>query len=402
MTATGVPTLDINFADPDVLQDPYPLFDAIRQAGPAVYNPSAGGWMVASYEHVKAVLLDDRTFVPEADKWETLYGAAVVESMEDPRHKEVRGMLAPDFRANHLRQLRAPVTDLVTPRLDHAAQRLRDGDVVDVVPEITRAVAGRVLAHIIGVTEQDVPRFLAWAKDMGATLESYDEPDPERAARLRRTGTEATAMTCAFAGQQFEARRNDETADDLIARFIRSPVAVAMTEDERRAGIAQVIVAGHDNITHTLGHVFSVLGLYPEQRALVAADRALIPGAVEEILRWRTSASGDTRLVRGTASIGDVNLQDGDRVILLLAAANHDPTRWDDPHRFDITRPPQPHLTFGAGIHTCLGAGLARLEAEVMMEEVLDRLPSFQLADDRIEYGPPLFMRGPKAVRITL
>ena len=146
MTATGVPTLDINFADPDVLQDPYPLFDAIRQAGPAVYNPSAGGWMVASYEHVKAVLLDDRTFVPEADKWETLYGAAVVESMEDPRHKEVRGMLAPDFRANHLRQLRAPVTDLVTRRLGHAAQRLRDGNVVDVVPEITRAVAGRVLA----------------------------------------------------------------------------------------------------------------------------------------------------------------------------------------------------------------------------------------------------------------
>ncbi len=402
MTVTGAPALDINFADPGILQDPYPLFDAIRAAGPAVWNPSAGAWMVASYEHVKAVLLDDRTFVPEADKWETLYGAAVVESMEDPRHKEVRAVLAPDFRASRLRALRAALTELITPRLDRLAQRLGDGDVVDVVPEVTRAVAGRVLAHIIGVTEQDVPQFLAWAKNMGATLESYDEPDPERAARLRRTGTQATAMTCAFAGLQFEARRHNDAADDLIARFVRSPVVAAMTEDERRAGIAQVIVAGHDNITHTLGHVFVTLGRYPEQRALVAADRSLIPGAVEEILRWRTSASGDTRLVRGSARIGDVDLRDGDRVILLMAAANHDPARWNDPGRFDITRPPQAHLTFGAGIHTCLGAGLARLEAEVMMAEVLDRLPPFRLADDRIEYGPPLFMRGPKAVRITL
>ncbi|HWI70991.1 MAG TPA: cytochrome P450 [Baekduia sp.] len=402
MTAADAPTFDINFADPDVLQDPYPFFDAIRHAGPAVYNPTADAWMVASYEHVRAVLLDDRHFVPEADKWETLYGAAVVESMEDPRHKEVREIYAPAFRTGRLRELRPTIADLIARRLDTMAERLRQGEIVDVVPDLTRAVAGRVLAHIIGVSEQDVPRFLAWAKDMGATLESYDEPDPERAAHLRRTGTEATAMTCAFAGQQLAARRDDETADDLIARIVRSPVAATMTEDEQRAGVAQLIVAGHDNITHTLGHVFLALALHPEQRAMVAADRSLIPAAVEEILRWRTSASGDTRVLRGTATIGDVQLKDGDRVIVLLAAANRDPERWADPERFDITRPAQPHLTFGAGTHTCLGAGLGRLEAQVMMDEVLERLPEFRLADSRVEYGPPLFMRGPKAVRITL
>ena len=402
MTTAGAPTLDINFADPDVLQDPYPVFNRIREAGPAVYNPSADIWMVASYEHVREVLLNDQTFVPEADKWETLYGAAVVESMEDPRHKEVRAIYAPAFRAAQLRDLRSTVTALITPRLDSLAERLRAGEIVDVVPEITRAVAGRVLAHIIGVGEEDVPRFLAWAKDMGATLESYDEPDPERATHLRKTGTEATALTCAFAGQQLEARRDDEMANDLIARLVRSPVAETMTEAEQRAGIAQIIVAGHDNITHTLGHVFVTLALFPDERELVMADRSLIPAAVEEILRWRTSASGDTRLVRGEASIADVELRDGNRVMVLLAAANHDPSRWENPDRFDISRPPQQHLTFGAGTHTCLGAGLARLEAQVMMEEILDRLPSYRLADDGIEYGPPLFMRGPKAVRITI
>lgn len=402
MTAAGAPALDVNFADPDVLQDPYPVFHAIREAGPAVYNPSVGAWMVASYEHARAVMLDDQRFVPEAQKWETLYGAPVVESMQDPRHKEVRAVYAPNFRAAALRELRPTVTELITRRLDAIAQRLHDGETVDVVPELTRAVAGRVLAHIIGVTEHDVPRFLAWAKDMGATLESYDEPDSQRAAQLRQRGTEATAMTCAYAGQQLKARRNDTTAEDLIARLVRSPVFTdTMTEDEQRAGIAQIIVAGHDNITHTLGHVFIALALHPDQRALIAADRSLIPPAVEELLRWRTSASGDTRLVRGNATIGNIDLEDGDRVIVLLAAANRDPTRWHDPDRFDITRPPQPHLTFGAGTHTCLGAGLARLEAHVMMQEVLDRLPTFHLADHHIQYGPPLFMRGPKAIPIT-
>lgn len=399
---TDLPTLDVNFADPDVLQNPYPLFDAIREAGPAVYNPTADVWMVASYEHVKAVLLDDQHFVPEADKWEALYGGAVVESLEEPRHGEVRSVLAPMFRARFLREMRPVITDLITERLDGIAKRLGNGEVVDVVPELTRAVAGRVLAHIIGVSEQDVPRFLAWARDMGTTLESYDEPDPERAAELRRTGTEATRMTCAFAGQQLEMRRTDETARDLIAQFVRSPVTQAMPERDQRASIAQVIVAGHDNITHTLGHVFVALALHPEQRALLNADRSLIPAAVEELLRWRTSASGDTRLVRGRARIGNVDVEDGARVMVLLAAANRDPARWNNPDRFDITRPPQPHLTFGAGVHTCLGANLGRLEAQVMMEEVLDRLPQFRLADNSVEYGPPLFMRGPKTVRIAL
>jgi cytochrome P450 len=400
--STTIPTLDVNFADPEVLQDPYPLFDAIREAGPAVYNPQAGAWMVASYEHVKAVMMDDQHFVPESDKWETLYGGAVVESLEDPRHNEVRSVLAPMFRASYLREMRPVITELVTGRLDNIAGRLRDGETIDVAGELTRAVAGRVLAHVIGVSEQDVPRFLAWAKDMGSTLESYDEPDPERAAQLLHTGTEATKLTCKFAGRQLSQRRSDDTGRDLIAQFVRSPVTKTMSQRDQEATIAQVIVAGHDNITHTLGHVFVALAMHPEQREMLAADRSLIPRAVEELLRWRTSASGDTRLVRGTSKIGDTELQDGARVMLLLAAANRDPARWENPERFDIARPQQPHLTFGAGIHTCIGAGLGRLEAQIMMEEVLDRLPPFQLADDRVEYGAPFFMRGPKNVRITI
>lgn len=398
---TAVPTFDVNFADPDILQDPYPVFDAIRAAGSAVYNPSADAWMVASYEDIKKVLFDDQHFVPESDKWETLYGGAVVESLEEPRHGEVRSVLAPMFRAGYLRELRPVVTDLIVSRLDPIAERLSRGEVVDVVPELTRAVAGRILAHIIGVGEEEIPRFLTWAKDMGSTLESYDEPDPARAAHLRHVGTEATKLTCAFAGKELAARRGDDSGHDLIAQFVRSPVTQTMSENDQRASIAQVIVAGHDNITHTLGHVFVALALHPDQKAMVNADRGLIPAAVEEILRWRTSASGDTRVLRGSANIGDVELSDGARVMILLAAANRDPARWEDPSRFDITRPKQGHLTFGSGVHTCIGAGLGRLEAQVLMAEILDRLPDFQIAEP-IEYGPPLFMRGPKAVRIKV
>ncbi|WP_406349307.1 cytochrome P450 [Streptomyces sp. NBC_00144] len=397
---TTVPSLAVNFADPDILQDPYPVFDAIREAGPVVYNPTANSWMVASYDGVRSVLFDDEHFVPESDKWETLYGGSVVESLQEPRHGEIRSILAPMFRAGYLREMRPVITDLISGRLDCIAARLRSGETIDIVPELTRAVAGRVLAHVIGVGEEDVPRFLAWAKDMGATLESYDEPDPARSAKLRRIGTEATKLTCAFAGEQLARRRGDTEARDLVAQFVRSPVTETMSEQDQQATIAQVIVAGHDNITHTLGHVFVALALRPDQRRLLDADRDLIPGAVEEILRWRTSATGDTRVLQGSATIGGVELEEGSRVMLLLGAANRDPERWENPGQLDLLRPAQPHLTFGSGVHTCIGAGLGRLEARLMMSEVLDRLPEFTFADPRIDYGAPLFMRGPRAIRI--
>jgi len=396
------PTLSINFADPDVLQDPYPVFDAIREAGPAVYNPLTGAWMVASYDHVKEVMMDDARFVPEAEKWEALYGGAVVESLEEPRHGELRSVIAPMFRASYLREIRPVITDLIIGRLECLSARLKAGETVDIVPEVARAVAGRVLAHILGVAEADVPHFLGWARDMGATLESYDEPDEERSAALFTKGTEATKLTCRYAGQQIDERRTSAGGDDLIAKFAHSPITETMSRRDQEATIAQVIVAGHDNITHTLAHVFIVLAQFPEQRAMIEADRSLIPQAIEEILRWRTSAMGDTRLVKGKAEIGGVELKDGDRVMVFLAGANRDPSRWDDPNSFDITREQVPHITFGAGVHTCIGNGLARAEAQVLMEELLDRVPKFRLADERIDYGPPLFMRGPEQVRITL
>lgn len=398
---SDAPVLAVNFADPDVLQDPYPWFDAIRAAGPVVYNPSTDTWMVTGYDHIREVLLNDQIYVPEAERFEAMYGAPVVESMEDPRHAEVRTVYGPTFRAGNLRELRATAADIIIPRLEDVARRLDLGEVVDVVPHVARESAGMVLASVLGVSEEDVPRFLAWAHEMGATLESYDETDPERAAQLRHTGTEAMRLTFEFAGDQLDERSGRPETNDLISHFAHSPVAAKMSAAERQAAITQVIVAGHDNITHTLGHVFVALAMYPEQRAEIDADRSLIPRAIEELLRWRTSASADTRLVRGATELQGVKLHDGARVLLLHAAANRDPSRWENPDEFDISRPPQAHLSFGSGIHTCMGAGLARMEAQLMMEEILDRVPPFRLADEVVEYGPPLFMRGPKAIRIV-
>src|SRR5215204_6016326 len=207
MAVTDAPTLDVSFADPEVLQDPYPVFEAIRAAGRAVYNPSAEAWMVTSYEDVRSILLDDKAFVPEAERWEDLYGAPVMESMEEPRHREVRGIWAPSFRVVALRELQPQITKLVDMHLDPVVEALKEGEEVDVVEALSRPVAAMVLAHMIGVSESDTPQFLAWAKQMGNTLESYDERDPTRAALLLNQGTEATQATCIYARAQIEQRR---------------------------------------------------------------------------------------------------------------------------------------------------------------------------------------------------
>ena len=402
MTMVDAPTLDVNFADPDLLQDPYPILHAIREAGPAVYNPSIDHWMVASYRHVRAIILDDTRFVPDSERFEELYGAPVMESMENPRHNEVRGIWASPFRINTLEGLRGMITEVAEDRLDPLVEKLLDGEVVDIVPTFSRVIAALVIARMLGVSQEDIPQFVAWSADMGKTLEALNEPEPERASLLQREGHAATAAICTYAGRQLDKGRKGESSGDLIGMLALSPVNETMSEEEQQAAVAQLIVAGHDNMTHTISQTLIALAQHHEQRRAIVHDRSLIPQTIEEVLRWKTSASGDTRVVREQVALDDVTLPESSKVMILLAAANRDPERWEDPDRFDIFRPAKRHLAFGLGTHVCLGLNLARLEAQVMLDKILDRIPSYILVDEHIEYGPPFFMRGPKAARIRL
>jgi pimeloyl-[acyl-carrier protein] synthase len=262
-------------------------------------------------------------------------------------------------------------------------------------------VAALVLAHMLGVARDDIPRFVAWTEEICKTLEALTEPERDRAATLEQVGRAATVAACAYAGQQLEQRRIRGESDDLIGMLAFSPVAATMSDLEQRAAVAQFIVAGHDNTAHLLSEMLVALAQHPDQRSAIARDRSLIPQSIEEVLRWRGPTRAGLRITREDVVFDGVTVPQGTQLLLLIAAANRDPERWHDPDLFDIFRPARRHLALALGTYVCLGVNLVRIEAEVFLTKVLDVIPTYVLVDDSIEYTPPFFMSGPRAVRIA-
>ena len=163
------------------------------------------------------------------------------------------------------------------------------------------------------------------------------------------------------------------------------------------ANVRQLLFAGNETTAKWLGHILHILGEKPEDRRAIVADRALLPGAIEEVMRWQGATQVIIRAVRQEGLVVEgVELKPGEQIFMLNGAANRDPARFDNPDVFDIRREPKPHLGFGFGLHTCLGAILARMEAQVVTSAVLDRIPDFRIAGP-VKYGD-FSLRGPTAV----
>jgi cytochrome P450 len=157
--------------------------------------------------------------------------------------------------------------------------------------------------------------------------------------------------------------------------------------------------AGYGTTAKLIGHVTAVLASYPEQRELLVTDRSLVPGAIEEILRWAGIIMMTPRRTTREVEVHGVTIPAGTDVLMMYSTANRDPQRWENPTSLDITRSPQQHYALGFGIHHCLGQSLARLEAQTFLNQMLDRLPQWQI-DGEVDYGNNFFIRGPLAVNV--
>jgi cytochrome P450 len=401
MPVSDVPVMAVDLGDPQLLQDPFPLLRRIREAGPAVYNPAIDQWMLASYEHVHTVLVDDKRFAPRGAEFEMLFGAAVFEGMDNPRHNEVRGIYAPSFRRGAIATIAPELEKIVDRHLSQVIRHLDDGETVECVSALTKPVAALGLVHMLGVPDADTPQLMAWSSDMGAIIEAITEPDPERRTRLQSEGMQATAATCAYAGAQLATRRKDPSPTSLISVLANHPVATTLSEAEQRASVTQLVFAGHDNTTKTLSQILVALAQHPDQRAAVREDRSLVPQMIEEVLRWRGPVGGNGRLARVDVDIDGVKIPAGASLYPLMSAANHDPARWQTPERFDIFRERKGHMGLGFGTHVCLGLHLARLQAEIVVNQVLDRIPDYELAQQPIRYSGNFMMSGPAEVVIA-
>ncbi len=398
MSATRNPTLD-RWGDYD-RDDPFPLFADVLAAGPVHDITLADGhraFLVVGYDAARAAL-NHPDLSKDMHAALARDGAVVAEglpgpafarhmlSVDQPDHTRLRGLAAPTFTKARLATLQDRIEQTVEELLDGLAAQ--DGP-VDLVAGFAAPLPFLVIGELLGVPRPDQERLAAWFAVLLTPYPGDEPPAPAVAASDR---------IVAYL-QELVDQRWAEPTPDLVGDLVRAAHEGALTRQELLSTLFQLIVAGHHTTTSLIGNGVAALLQHPQQWAALVAGPSLVPQAIEEILRWDAPVPHSTfRYAVHDVTIGDVVIPAGVQVIVSLAAAGRDPSRYPDAERFDITRRKTAHLAFGHGIHHCLGAPLARLEAQLAFTALLRRFPRLRLAGDpadlRWDHGDGLVLRG--------
>lgn len=378
--------------------DPFPLFAQVRAAGPVHEVRLADGhaaWLVVGYEEARAALHDPRLskdmHAALARSGEVvaegLPGPALARHMlavDPPDHTRLRRMAMPAFTPRRVDRLAERIGAIVAQLLDGLAAGAA-GESVDLVAGYAFPLPFTVICELLGVPEPD-------RAELGHRFRTLLGSDQGPAA------VAASEWIVEYLGALLALKRA-EPGEDLVTDLVTAERDGALTEQEMRSTIFQLVVAGHDTTTSLIGNATVALLRHPAQRDALVADPGLAPRVVEEAMRWDAPVPHSTfRYTTSEVRIGDVVIPAYAQVIVSLAAANRDPARYHDPHAFDIHRTDGGHLALGHGIHHCLGALLARLEGRIALAELHGRFPAMRLAVDparlRWGHGDGLVLRG--------
>lgn len=397
------PTIDIDFTDWTFNQDPHPVIDTWRELGPVVYNERHDRYLTFSYRTCAKVLGNVERFDSSGmvEFFKGHFGGLTMEAIDTPRHHQMRGVWSPAFQREALEAQRQLVSEVVASRIDPFIARLRDGEVLDAIPNLTRGIPTLVIARMLGIEEEMYEQFSAWSDAMGSSSEAKLD-DTERGAEIMRASLEGTKALNDYITETVARRRANGRGDDLVSMMVFDEFAKSMEESEIVASNTQLVFAGNETTAKLMASTLVALAQHPDQRRALAADPSLIPQAFEEVHRWATLVQNLSRFASSDESeVAGVHIPRGAEIMAMIGAGNRDPQRWDDPHKFDIFRPAKQHLGFGFGMHVCLGLNLARLEAQVWMEQLLQKMPDFEI-DGPIDYGRNFLLRGPVAVPLAL
>jgi cytochrome P450 len=374
------PVLHQSPTDPAFVQDPYPFYDRARAAGPIAWWGDYGMPVATTAEAVNA-LLRDRRFGREAPAelatevpghLESFYAveAHSMLELEPPRHTRLRGLVLRAFTTRRIAALGPEIAALADSLLDAVP---RDGTPFDLLDAFCRPIPVIVIARLLGVPESMADQLLTWSNAMVKVYQASRTRDDEDAAN--RAASE-------FAGfiRAYVARRRGQPRDDLISHLIAAEEdGERLTSDELVTTCILLLNAGHEATVHTLGNGVKALLEHGMGAEVLTPDR--IEGTVEEILRYDPPLHLFTRHAYEPVEVFGHRFARGDQVGLLLAAANRDPAFAADPHRFDPSRPVRANASFGAGLHFCVGAPLARLELAQALPVLFRRLPGLGLAE---------------------
>lgn len=383
--------------DPDFLADPYPTYARLRRDAAVVWD-DGGYWVVSRHADVSALLRDrrlGRVFTPRepaADfaAWNLLNAEGMLD-LEPPDHTRQRRLVATAFTPRRVEALRPAVGRLAAGLLDAAV----DGGEVELMSGLAEPLPVAVIAELLGVPEADRHLLRPWSRAIVGLYELAADAAAERAA------IDAADEFDAYLRALIAERRRSPGADLLSALVAASDGAELLREDEVVATAVLLLNAGHEATVNVLGNGVLALLRAPGELARLRADPGLLPYAVEEMVRYDTPLSMFFRTAAKEVEVGGVTIRPGERVGLLLGSANRDSSVFDRADSFDAGRRDNPHVGFGAGIHYCLGAPLARLEVQVAVAALLERSPRLELAAEPVR-RPSFQFRGVTELRLRL
>lgn len=396
-----------NPTDPSIRRNPFPLYEALQERDPVHWSPSIRSWIVTRYDDVRQVALSPTM---SSDRLRPFYEALRDERREilsgvmrylnewlvfkaPPEHTRLRKMMNSVFSLQMIHSLESQIRRTVDDLLDSVDK----GREFDFMKDIAVLLPAYVILDMMSLPRSDFITIKEWSDDLRLFIgSSRDDDDKYRKAR-----SGADKMSAYF--REVISQRRANPGDDVISKMMQAHDDQGhLGEDELVAMCMLVLFGGHETTTNLLGSAVVALLEHPNQQQLLRENPQLIESAVEEFLRYDGPSNSIARVVAVDHELHGKTLKAGDRVFAMINAANRDIRRFARPHDLDITRSPNRHLTFGQGLHFCLGAPLARLEAKTCINALLERFPSMQQGQGDVEWLDALVMRGPSNLPLIL
>ncbi len=404
-----VPTSAGEWLSPEFFASPYPFYDELRSEDPVHWSDRLGSWILTRYDDVTWALLNHQRLInsgriatildqlPEKDRerMRPLYhhfSGGLIHS-DPPDHTRVRTLVNKAFTPRAVESMRSRAEAIVNELLD----TVEKSEKMDVIRDFAYPLPTIVICDILGLPAKDREEFKRWSDGI-IELTAVSPLTVEAADRARQSLVELREY---FSSLVADRRKNPRS--DMLS------VLVAAEEQGDRLSLAELLstsvtllVAGHETTTHLIGNGLFALLQHPGQFQMLRDDPSLMAGAIEEFLRYDSPLQRQLRRASETMEMGGKQIREGDLVSVMLGAANRDPAAFPEPNRLDITRAENRHVSFGKGIHFCLGAPLARIEGPIALSALLSRFPRMRLAADSFEWQHDIAFRGLRALPIRL
>jgi cytochrome P450 len=397
--------LQFNPADPATNADPFPIFRRLQDEDPVHWSDAVKGWVVTRYDDVRAIALDramsadrvrpflqvlpneEQRRLADLGRYLTLWAVF----KDAPDHTRLRALMNRAFTPRAIEALRPNIARIVDDLLDAIVAR----GSADLVADFAYPLPASVIMDMLGVPRSDLAVMKVWSDDI-ALFVGIARATPGKYERAQAGTREMAAYF-----RRLVAERRKAPREDMITALIAAEEEDRrLTEDEIVASCILMLFAGHETTANLIGNGVLAFLRHPAELAKLRARPELAASAVEECLRYDGPSGALARLVALEHEMGGRQLKPGERVYAWMNAANRDPRRFPDPDRFDIERPDNRHLTFGHGAHFCLGAPLARLEAQIAFPRIFARLEGLELAADSFEWKDSIVLRGMKRLPV--